>query len=64
MAKISKTRKDEVIEVFPLDKPFQAFTCYKQFKENYIKQVADEYKDLIPQEVYEALYKYEVEIND
>lgn len=49
---------------FPLDRPFQAFTVYKNFKENYIKQVADEYKDLIPKELYEALYKYEVEIND
>ena len=49
---------------FPLNKPFQAFTVYKNFKENYIKQVADEYKDLIPQRLYEALYKYEVEIND
>ena len=29
-----------------------------------IKQIADEYKDLIPKELYEALYKYEVEIND
>lgn len=50
--------------LFPLDKPFQAFTCYKNFKENYIKQVSDEYKDLIPQKLYETLYKYEVEIND
>ena len=49
---------------FPLDKPFQAFTCYKQFKENYIKQIADEYKDLIPQKLYKALYEYKVEIND
>lgn len=49
---------------FPLNKPFQAFTCYKQFKENYIKQVADEYKDLIPQKLYEAMYNYQVEIND
>ena len=49
---------------FPLNRPFQAFTVYKNFKENYIKQVADEYKDLIPKELYEALYKYEVEIND
>lgn len=49
---------------FPLDKPFQAFTCYKTFKENYIKQIADEYKDLIPKKLYDALYKYEVEIND
>ena len=40
------------------------FFVYKQFKEKYIKQVADEYKDLIPQKLYDALYKYEVEIND
>ena len=42
----------------------EAFLTYKQFKENYIKQVADEYKDLIPQRLYDAMYKYEVEIND
>lgn len=49
---------------FPLNKPFQAFTTYKIFKENYIKQVADGYKDKIPTKLYEALYKWEVEIND
>ena len=42
----------------------KAFNCYKAFKEKYITQIADEYKDLIPKELYEALYKYEVEIND
>lgn len=49
---------------FPLNKPFQAFAVYKNFKENYIKQVADEYKDLIPKKLYDALYEYKVEIND
>lgn len=49
---------------FSLNEPFKAFTTYKNFKENYIKKVADEYKELIPQKLYEALYKYEVEIND
>lgn len=49
---------------FPLDKPFQAFYTYKIFKENHIKQVADKYKDLIPLKLYEAMYRYEVEIND
>ena len=49
---------------FPLNRPFQAFTCYKNFKENYIKQIADEYKDLIPIKLYNALYLYEVKIND
>lgn len=42
----------------------QAFQIYKNFKEKHIKQVADEYKDLIPKELYEAMYRYEVEIND
>lgn len=57
-------RKEKFLGYFPLDKPFQAFTAYKNFKENYIKQVADEYKDLIPKELYEAMYNYKIEIND
>ena len=35
-----------------------------QFKENYIKQVAEEYKDKIPDKLYEAMYNYKVEITD
>lgn len=42
----------------------KAFQVYKEFKENYIKQVADEYKSLIPNKLYIAMYKYEVEITD
>lgn len=42
----------------------EAFYVYKNFKEKVIKEVADEYKDLIPKELYEAMYKYEVEITD
>ena len=56
--------KRKFLGCFPLDKPFQAFTCYKQFKENYIKQVADKYKNFIPTKLYEAMYNYQVEIND
>ena len=41
-----------------------AFEMYKYTKENYIKQIADEYKSLIPNKLYNALYKYEVEITD
>ena len=64
LVRCSTLERLEILGYFPLNKPFQAFTCYKNFKENYIKQVADEYKDLIPKELYEALYKYEVEINN
>lgn len=42
----------------------EAFQVYKQFKEKGIKEVADKYKDKIPNKLYEALYKYEVEITD
>lgn len=42
----------------------EAFLAYKTFKEKYIKEVADEYKDLIPTKLYEAMYSYEIEIND
>lgn len=44
--------------------PEEAFYAYKTFKEQYIKEVADEYKDRIPQKLYEAMYRYEVEITD
>lgn len=44
--------------------PQEAFYSYKTFKENYIKQVADEYKTLIPSQLYEALYRWEVDIDD
>ena len=46
------------------DTPEEAFSVYKQYKENMIKQVADEYKNLIPEKLYNAMYEYEVEIDD
>ena len=42
----------------------EAFEVYKEFKERYIKKVADYYKDKIPDKLYQALYNYEVEITD
>ena len=44
--------------------PEEAFEVYKEFKEAYIKEVADEYKDKIPQRLYDAMYAWEVEIDD
>ena len=44
--------------------PEEGFEAYKQTKEAYIKEVADEYKDKIPAKLYEAMYSYRVEIND
>lgn len=42
----------------------EAFEAYKQAKEEYIKEVADEYKDKIPAKLYEAMYSYKVDIDD
>ena len=44
--------------------PNEAFLAYKQAKEQYIKEVAEKYKDKIPCELYEAMVAYEVDIND
>jgi len=46
------------------DTPEQAFEAYKIFKESYIKQVAEQYKDVIDPRAYKALLEYEVNIDD
>ena len=46
------------------DNPNDAFLIYKKEKELRIKEVADEYKNQIPQKLYDAMYAYEVEITD
>ena len=46
------------------DNPQLAFIAYKNFKEKHIKSIADEYKNKIPQNLYDAMYKYEIEITD
>ncbi len=44
--------------------PEEAFNAYKTAKENYIKDVADKYKEYIPKKLYCAMYNYEIEIDD
>ena len=46
------------------DNPIDAFNCYKEFKEHYIKQVAIKYKSEIPDSLYISLLQYEVMIDD
>lgn len=43
---------------------FEAFNAYKQFKESYIKQVANKYKNKIPDKIYNVMINYKVEITD
>ena len=56
--------KRKLLGLFSFNEIEKAFIYYKTEKEKIIKQVADEYKDLIPIELYDAMYKYEVEITD
>jgi len=42
----------------------EAFNTYKEYKEKLIKQIANQYKNIIPQKLYDAMYSYEVEITD
>ena len=62
VAHLNKNDKRKTLGYF--DNTIDAFNCYKQAKENYIKEVADQYKDKIPKKLYDAMYKYEVEITD
>ena len=42
----------------------EAFTVYKQAREDYLKVKADKYKDQLCERAYNALYNYEVKITD
>ena len=42
----------------------EAYDAYSTVKENNIKEVADEYKNIIPKKLYDALYAYKVDINN
>lgn len=61
-----KTNKKKVkhLSYYQPNQVEEAFLCYKQFKEKLIKEVAKEYKHLIPSKLYHALINYEVKIDD
>ena len=46
------------------DTPEEAFCVYKAYKEQLIKDVANNYKDLLDSHAYDALMNYSVDIDD
>jgi len=46
------------------DTPHEAFVAYKTYKEQFIKEVANEYKEQLDSRVYLALIRYTVNLND
>lgn len=61
-AEISKDRQKFYLGLF--DNMQDAFQVYKVEKEKHLKELADRYKDVIEDKVYNTLYSYEVSIND
>ena len=61
-AKHGYSAKYNHVELGVFDTVEEAFFCYAKEKERKIQEVADEYKNVIPEEVYQALLKYRVDI--
>ena len=59
-----KTGKSKKEYLGLYDTQEKAFEVYKYYKENYIKQIADYYKEQIPEKLYNGMYNYIVEITD
>ena len=41
-----------------------AFTRYKEYKEDFIQDMAEQYRNVIPHKVYEAMMNWKIEIDD
>lgn len=41
-----------------------AFARYKEYKEDFIQDLAEQYKDILPNKVYDAMMNWKIEIDD
>lgn len=61
----SNVSKNSIFEYLgTFDTPEEAFQAYKIVKEDWIKEVADEWRGQITEQTYQALINYKVEITD
>lgn len=54
----------EQIKLGTFDTAEAAFTRYKEYKEDFIRDMAEQYRDEIPDKVYEAMMNWKIEIDD
>jgi len=54
----------EPIKLGWFDNAESAFARYKEYKEDFIKDIAEQYRDEIPHKVYEAMMNWKIEIDD
>lgn len=57
-------KRDKIICLGTFNTPEEAFQVYKTEKEKYIKEIADKWRGLISDNVYQAMYNYKIEITD
>ena len=54
----------EQIKLGWFDTAESAFARYKEYKEDFIRDMAEQYKDILPNKVYEAMMEWKIEIDD
>lgn len=54
----------EQIKLGTFDTAEAAFARYKEYKEDFIQDLAEQYRDVIPHKVYEAMMGWKIEIDD
>ena len=54
----------EQIKLGTFDAVDSAFARYKEYKEDFIRDIAEQYRDEIPDKVYKAMVGWEVAIDD
>lgn len=54
----------EQIKLGTFDNAEVAFARYKEYKEDFIQDLAEQYKDILPYKVYEAMINWKIEIDD
>ena len=52
------------IKLGTFDTPESAFAKYKEYKEDFIKDMAEQYRENIPDKVYQAMMNWKIEITD
>ena len=52
------------IKLGTFDSVESAFARYKEYKEDFIKDIAEQYKDTVPDKIYQAMMNWKVEITD
>lgn len=52
------------IKLGTFDDSAAAFAVYKEYKEKFIKDIAEKYRGRIPDKVHQAMMKWKIEVDD